>query len=55
MLKLYNAVRNGNLDLVNSLINEEVNVNETNQFGETPLITACSFGHGEIAKLLIGK
>lgn len=53
MLELYNAAQNGELDLVKLLISEGANVNEANEFGDTPLGTACYFGHSEIARLLI--
>ncbi|MEN9447624.1 MAG: hypothetical protein RJA25_914 [Bacteroidota bacterium] len=53
MLELYNAAQNRDLDLVKFLISEGANVNEANEFGDTPLSTACYCGHTEIAKLLI--
>ena len=55
MFEFYNAAQNGDLDLVESLIREGANVNEANEFGDSPLSVAYYYGHIEIAKLLIAN
>lgn len=53
MFEFYNAAQNGDLELVKALICEGANVNETSEFGDSPLSTAYFHGHIEIVKLLI--
>lgn len=51
---LIDACQKGRLDLVQDLVrNRNVNVNCRNTHGYTPLMTACSFDHSEVAKFLL--
>lgn len=55
MFEFYNAAQNGDLELIKALISEGANVNETSEFGDSPLSTAYFHGHIEIVKLLIAN
>lgn len=55
MSELHTAAKNGDLKLVQSLIEEGADVNSTNVYGTTPLILASWEGHVEIVKLLLEK
>ena len=56
---LFYAVKNGNIQLVESLIYLNTNVNVQNSSGDTPLLCACSpplsAGYDIVVKLLNGK
>jgi len=47
------TVRKGYTEFIESLIKAGANVNSTNNVGMTPLMEASSFGHTEIARILI--
>ncbi len=51
---LINACQSGNLELVQSLINEH-NVNTIDTYGFTPLIQASGYGHLDIVKFLLNN
>ena len=54
--ELVNLVRDGDLKSVESFIsNHEVDLNQVNRTGISPLMVACTNGHVEIAKLLLKK
>ncbi len=52
---LRDAVANGNLDLVKSLISEGANINEKDEEGRTLLHTAAYFGRRNATKFLLEK
>ena len=50
------AVKEGNSDVVKALLSAgDVNVNVTDEGGNTPLIEAARFGHDDIARALIAR
>ena len=54
--ELFRAVREGNTDMVRSLLSAPgVNVNATDERGSTPLLEAARFGHDEICRILIAS
>jgi hypothetical protein len=53
MTWLHYASSNGNLDMVQYLINKGANPNVNNDYGETPLFMACQAGHFEVVLLLL--
>ena len=54
--ELVNLVRDGDLKSVESFLsNHEVDLNQVNRTGISPLMVACTNGHVEIAKLLLKK
>lgn len=52
---LHTAIRLGNMDIVEMLINSGVNPTLKDQYGMTPLNLACARGELEIVKLLLPK
>jgi hypothetical protein len=56
MSKLFDAINFNNINIIKSLINNnEVDINEVDNFGNTPLILAIYKKRTEIAKLLISN
>lgn len=55
MKEFYKAIVEGDLKLVETIIEKGANVNEADTIGRTPLYIACSHDHAEIAELLIEK
>jgi len=54
--ELFRAVREGNTDMVKSLLSAPgVNVNATDEHGSTPLLEAARYGHDEICRRLIAS
>ena len=53
--KLFEAIRNRNIQVVNDLIEQGVDVNIFYSNGITPLIYAIMIGNDEVIKLLINK
>jgi ankyrin repeat protein len=51
--KLFESVRNGELQSVQAAIRNGCNVAETDMHGRTPLHVAASLGHADIAALLL--
>ncbi len=49
------AAGNGNLAIIEEMLNSSININAKNHNGETALIYASQYGHTEIVKLLIDK
>ena len=52
-MDIYTCCRHGNLQELQQLISEGANVNEKNNYGNTPLHYACIHNHLEIVKELI--
>lgn len=52
---LFDAVRNNDIEKVKFIIENNVNVNERNLLGKTPLYEAASIGYLELVKLLVEK
>ena len=52
-MSLFDAVVKKDYDLVKELIENKVNINDTNEDEETPLMVASQYGNFEISKLLI--
>jgi len=52
-MSLRNSARNGNVNAVRKLLNNGVNINEADQYGETPLHYASQEGHTEVVKVLL--
>lgn len=52
---LHGAAYKGYIDVAQLLLNYNINVNEKDANGSTPLIYATLFGHTKLAKLLIEK
>lgn len=50
---IYQAARSGNVNQIEQLLAQEINVNQRNQFGQTPLYLAARYGHQEIVKRLL--
>jgi hypothetical protein len=50
---LLEAVRRGNVDIVNALIANKADVNAADQYGFTPLHTAGRTGHSDMVKALV--
>lgn len=51
--KLNQAIKNGNLEVVKSIILARANVNDKTKNGWTPLHLAVKRGHAKIIKILI--
>ncbi|MGL9779895.1 MAG: ankyrin repeat domain-containing protein, partial [Wolbachia sp.] len=51
--ELFNAVKNGEIDKVKSLISDGADVNATDQDGWTPLHLAAENGHKEVVEALL--
>lgn len=49
------AAKAGDIEKVKTLLKDGININSTNNYGETALIVAAQNGHTEIVKLLIEK
>ncbi|MEM0980533.1 MAG: ankyrin repeat domain-containing protein [Cyanobacteria bacterium P01_H01_bin.58] len=49
----FNAIREGNLEKLNSLIKSGCNVNTQDEYGRTMLLVAASLGQAEIVRLLV--
>ena len=54
-MSLFDAVVKNDYDLVKKLIENKVNINDTNEDEETPLMVASQYGNFEISKLLISN
>ena len=52
---LNEAVKSGNKETVTKLIASKVNINEADNEGRTPLMTACSLGNIELAQILLNS
>src|SRR5262249_34473804 len=53
---LFRAVREGNTDLVKSLLSAPgVDINATDEKGNKPVLEAARFGHDEICRVLIAN
>ena len=52
---LHFASDSGHLAVVTHLVNAGADVNVTEDDGETPLMLACSGGHLDVVKLLVGR
>lgn len=50
---LFQAIKNGDLETVKSLLNSELDLDKTDECGYKPLLLAVNFGNIEIAKLLL--
>ena len=51
---LFRAAREGNVDMVRSIVSSrDININATDEEGDTPLIEAARFGHDSVAKTLL--
>ena len=52
-MSLHEAVREGDLKLVENLLSEGANVNEKDEDGETPLHWSAQEGHADVSKVLL--
>ncbi|TVL54277.1 ankyrin repeat domain-containing protein [Brachyspira hyodysenteriae] len=50
---LMNAAYNGNINIINMLLENGADINYTTDFGTTPLMMAASFNHFEAVKVLL--
>ena len=51
--QLYDACRQGNLEIARQLLKHGASINQAKDDGATPLYIACQNGHLEIARLLL--
>jgi len=54
-MSLLNAVNHGNLELVRTLLQNGADVNQVDNYGDTPLIIASNRGYLDIVNVLIQK
>jgi len=53
--KLFQAVKDGNLEVVRSVVNEGVDINIKNEYGLMPIHVAAEYNRPEVLKFLVSK
>jgi len=53
-IQLWNALEDGKVEEIRTLLqSKQININQQNHLGETPLYFACQKGHIDIVKILL--